>query len=730
MAVSKPSSPAHRRVRRLSLRTTLFFETFSLMILTVLCVAVATFFLALHELNIRVNSQLQTIVENKAAILETTVFRQREQVSALGQDPDLRLLGTLTTLVGFEELLRIGTDGSIVTMAGQAAGIDPDVISSLGKIDGTVFRPILGESGWTRYVIASPQRADAVRTGTLVAVFDASNLVSRLLHADEAGKTAEVLLGATMEDGEVVLRFDETAEQAVPLRGTDGNLTGINQALRTGDGVVDTVDYAGIRVLAAFRAIPTLGWAVIAKIDRYEATAPVLRLAVRIGGIGAMVVVFLSLSTFFLTRRIIGPLEELVRKLDGLEARRWKFGRTISTGDEIETVDIAAADLTQRLRAAHEHLEDIVRMRTEQLRHEHARDQAILQSMDDGLVVTDAAGKVTYMNRLATVLTGIEGFADKHVTAILKILSKEGAPVTGDDHPASIVLRSKARYAPAIDPQFALLKPDGTKTALQIRATPILRGQRCDGMIAIIRDISEERRIDRMKSEFISLVSHQLRTPLSTMRWYLEMLITEDEGPLNQSQKEYVGQAAASNARMVHLVNALLNVSRIELGKFQLSPESIDLADLVRGIAATFDTEMRQKKIVFSLETGSAKIGVRSDKGLLLLIIENLIGNAVKYSAAGGAVRVAIRTDAAGSAAVLTVEDHGIGIPQVQQKDIGRRLFRAANAVKTDTDGNGLGLYISHVAADSVGADLTFTSAENKGTVFTLTIPLDPKKND
>lgn len=269
---------------------------------------------------------------------------------------------------------------------------------------------------------------------------------------------------------------------------------------------------------------------------------------------------------------------------------------------------------------------------------------------------------------------------------------------------------------------------DGTKTALQLRATPILRGQKCDGVIAVIRDVSEERRIDRMKSEFISLVSHQLRTPLTSMRWYLEMLITEGENSLNQDQKDWIAEASSSNARMVHLVNALLNVSRIELGKFQLSPETINIKDLVKAITATFDQEMKKRKITVDIQTSEKNIGVRSDKGLLLLIIENLISNAIKYSPEKGTVHIHIGLDAKTKAATLTVEDHGIGIPAEQQKDIGHRLFRASNAVKTDTDGNGLGLYISQVAAESVGATLTFASTENKGTTFTLVIPLDPKQ--
>lgn len=727
---SKNRAQNRRSVRRSSLRTSLFFESFALLALTVIAVSVVAFFLSWNELKIRTTSQLQSIAEGKEALLEATVSRQREQLSILGRDPELTNLPSLTTLVGFRQLVRVDASGTATILAGEKheSPLADALLQSMRGRDGTVFRPIVTDAGWTLYIIAAPQMNGTVRSGTLVATFDALGLATRILHTDSASKTTEVLLATMLDGEEIILRADDTLDRIVPvLSAGHGTLSVVKDALGGKEGVADTVDYSGIPVLAAYRSIPSLGWVVIAKIDRYEVQAPTLKLATNLAGTGFMIIVFLSLSTFFLGRRIVGPLEELADKLDGLEAKRWKFTRSIFTGNEIETVDAAASELTQRLRKSHEHLESLVADRTKELQKQVAEDSAILQSMDDGLIVTDAQGVITYMNRMTEALTGRTDGIGKSIATFLNIADKEGVIIDAKKHPVMEVLFSSTSFHPATDPQLTLKKPDESATALQLRVTPILRGKECIGSVTVLRDITEERRIDHMKSEFITLVSHQLRTPLSSMRWYLEMLIADDAGPLNDDQREYVGQVATSNARMVHLVNALLNVSRIELGKFQVSAETIDLQKIVHGAVASFDLELKQKKIELVLDMPKKDIGIRSDKNLLELILENFLSNAIKYSHPETTVTVKISEDRAAGTALLSVTDMGIGIPEAQKEQIGHKLFRGSNAKISDTDGNGLGLYISRIAAETVGATLTFESTENKGTTFSLVIPLDPK---
>ncbi len=720
-----------RTVRRSSLRTGLFFETFALLALTVFAISIVAFFLSQNEFNVRTTQQLESIVEGKESLLVSTIGRQREQIAILGRDKELRNLPSVTALVGFRQLLKVDLSGNTTVLTGEKDMLPfvGTILPTLRDEEATVFQPIITDAGWKMYVITTPQFTQNVRTGTLVAIFDATGLASRILHTDSASKTMEILVATRMGDEDMVLHAENATDRFVPVHNANGTLSIVRDALSGKEGVANTTDYSGIPVLAAYRSIPALGWAIIAKIDRYEVQAPTVRFATNLVGTGLMIIVFLSLSTFFLGRRIVGPLEELTRKLDGLETKRWEFARSIFTGNELEIVDSAADELTKRLRTSHEHLELMVAERTQELRKQHAEDAAILQSMDDGLVVTDSAGIVTYVNAMAETLTGRTDAVGTLIGDFLLIADKDGTPLTNVNHPVTSVLSTCAAFHPSIDPQLMLKKADGTQTALQIRVTPILRGKKCIGSVAVLRDITEERRIDRMKSEFISLVSHQLRTPLSSMRWYLEMLLAEDTGPLTKDQHEYVSQVATSNARMVHLVNVLLNVSKIELGKFQITPETIDLQKLVHSAASVFDLELKQRKITLVFECPNKTVTIRSDRGLLDLIIENFLSNAIKYSHPQSSIRVTITENTVEKTASLSVTDTGIGIPEIQKPHIGQKLFRGSNAKLSDTDGNGLGLYISRIAAETIGAKFSFESAENTSTSFSIIIPLNPQES-
>lgn len=732
MAIPAQTNPHNRWIiGRSSLRMTLFYEAFALLAITVLAVSTIAFFLSWNEFKTRTTEQLQTITEGKEALLESTMINQREYLSTFGHDQAAANLRAVTRLRGFRQLVRIDPKGTPTILAGDGAWIllDEELLPLLRDNEGTMLRPIVTDAGWTMYIITAPEILDGVRVGNLVGIFDASELAKSMLEIDASTKSMEVLLVTTLDNEEIILRADKQTKNVVMVRDIAGDETSsiIHRALEGDEGIADTVDYAGIPVLAAYRSIPSLGWAIVAKVDRYEVQAPTLRLAINLVGTGLMIIVFLSLSTFLSGRRVVGPLEELTEKLDRLEAKRWQFRRSIFTGNELEVVDAAADELIRRLAKAHEHLESIVAERTRDLQQQHAEDAAILQSMDDGLVVTDAKGTITYVNRMAEILTGRTGALGMMAEDVLVIIDKDGKPLEKKAHPVQEVLSSSAAFHRSADPRLALKKPDGTQTALQIRVTPILRGKQCIGSVAVIRDITEERRIDRMKSEFISLVSHQLRTPLSSMRWYLEMLMAEDAGPLNGDQREYVDQVSASNARMVHLVNALLNVSKIELGKFQLSAESFDLVQLVKNTAASFELESKQKKIMIALNMPPNALQMRSDKSLLTLVLENLMSNAIKYSHHESSINVTVVHDEASSVAIITVRDTGIGIPEMQREQIGHKLFRGNNAKMSDTDGNGLGLYISQIATETIGATLTFESLEEKETTFTLTIPFRPK---
>jgi|GEM_PF-1168366 len=721
-----------------SIRTTLFLESFTLLSLTVLAVMAATYYLAGHELTVRTAAQLDFAAASKEYLFETTISRQREQLSVLGRDPQLITLPSVMNLVGFRELYRVNQAGIISRLSpdtGPETAL-PETIVREGRMENrTFFHPFFDGKGWTSYLIIAPQiNQNGDRTGTLVAIFDPSILIARLLETTYLGSTAQIIL-ATSDRGEIVLLHSgvsPTGPMLARLTDTTSARSAIYwQTFGGKEGNRDTVDYAGIRVLASSRFLPSIQWVIVVQLDRYELLEPVLRLAANLIGSGLILVTLLSLSVFFLARHIVGPLEELARKLNNLEARHWRFKRSIFTRNELEVVDRAAYNLTRRLREAHDHLEDIVKQRTQALQAQHAEDAAILENIDYGLLVTDRDGLAVYMNKAGELLTDwhADDIRNTASAGILRIMDRNGQEIPPENHPLINVLKTKERFNPETDPEFTLLRRNGSQSALQLRIAPILRGKQCLGAVAVFRDITEERRIDHMKSDFISLVSHQLRTPLSSMRWYLEMLLAKDAGTMNTQQEQYVEEVMASNSRMVHLVNALLNVSRLELGKIQLNPETIDLVRMLNEIKDSFKLELKRKKMDIVIAPKQlATIEVQSDRGLLQLILENLVNNAIKYGHEGTSVDVRMAFSRPQKLVTIAISDQGIGIPENQQPNIFKKLFRGTNARLSDAEGSGLGLYISHISAESIGGKLTFKSKEGAGTTFLLTIPAIPAK--
>ena len=251
--------------------------------------------------------------------------------------------------------------------------------------------------------------------------------------------------------------------------------------------------------------------------------------------------------------------------------------------------------------------------------------------------------------------------------------------------------------------------------------------------VDITRDITREKEIDRAKTEFVSLASHQLRTPLSSINWYTEMLMDGDAGALNDDQKDYLQQIYTGNQRMVDLVNALLNVSRIELGTFAITPETVDVATLAREALTDSKIQAKERSVTVKSSIARSIPRIQADSKLLRIIFDNLLSNAVKYTPEKGTVSLTLETKPSHSKKekgriVLTVKDTGMGIPKKQQDKIFTKLFRADNVVQTDTQGTGLGLYIIKSILDHTGGKISFKSVENKGTTFVVELPLSGMK--
>ncbi len=226
--------------------------------------------------------------------------------------------------------------------------------------------------------------------------------------------------------------------------------------------------------------------------------------------------------------------------------------------------------------------------------------------------------------------------------------------------------------------------------------------------------------LDKEKSEFVSTVAHQLRTPLSAIKWTLDILLKEDAGSLTGEQKALVMKAYESNERIINLIKDMLGVDRIESGGADFSFFEVNLLDLVNNIIADFQSQVQRRgiKVNINVEKDMPKVPVDPQK--MRAVFQNLIENALKYT--NKTLNVDINTD--GAFAKIVVSDDGIGIPKEQHGDIFKRFFRAENAMKRDPEGSGLGLFIVKSILNRHGGDISFESEDGHGTKFTFTIPL------
>ena len=371
------------------------------------------------------------------------------------------------------------------------------------------------------------------------------------------------------------------------------------------------------------------------------------------------------------------------------------------------------------------------------LAEEKTKDEALIASIGDGIIATDPQGKIIRVNRAFEDMTGLEPEeVVGHTTAeVLRVENDKGQPIPDQERSLHRAFSSGQRVVAS----HYLVRKDTAKLPVTITATPIIYEGAVIGAIEVLHDITKEKQIDRAKTEFVSLASHQLRGPLAAVNWYGEALLSDTKSSLSDQQKKYLNVIYHSNQRMIHLVNALLNVSRIELGTFMVTPEPTNIIEVAKTVVEGLQPKIKDKKIYFTTNFGKIPI-IEADPKLTWTILGTLLENAVKYTPADGEVYFEISTKKLGDSlggkkikqdsVVFIFKDTGCGIPRLQQNRIFTKFFRADNAIKTDPDGNGLGLYVVKTLLDNLGGEVWFDSVENKGTTFYLTLPLAgmPKK--
>ena len=444
---------------------------------------------------------------------------------------------------------------------------------------------------------------------------------------------------------------------------------------------------------------------------------------------------------FLIIRFVVMPINKLSSVTEKIAAGNLDARAEVTSRDEVGLLASAFNSMTENLKASYSELESKVKTRTAELSQkvgeleekrviigqEEQKLSVLLENLPIGVVMTEAPlGRVVSVNRRGVRLLG--GDIDSNTPhessrEIYKMIREDGTPYPQAEQPIAITLKTGT---PALKNDMYTIGADGEKVALRFESVPVRDEQGAMiFVIAVFDDVTKERAIDNAKTEFVSLASHQLRTPLSSINWYTEMLLAGDAGEVMPKQRKYLEEIYHGNQRMVALVNALLNVSRLELGTFAVDPAPTDIVLIARDAIKEQIPQISERKINLTTQFADDIPMLNTDPKLIRIIFQNLISNAIKYTPEGGAVTASIQHPVKNGPVEITVSDTGYGIPKQAYDRIFTKLFRADNVKEKDTEGTGLGLYIVKSIIAHSGGTIWFDSELGKGTTFHISLPVE-----
>ena len=408
--------------------------------------------------------------------------------------------------------------------------------------------------------------------------------------------------------------------------------------------------------------------------------------------------------------------------------------RDISDRRRAEKLAESRAEELEQLNKSHEETKKAMLNVMEDLKEakimneiEKVKDEAMLASIGEGLIAVNNDRKIITINKAAEHTLGwkMEELIDKKIT-VLHLENEEGHLMPLDERPADIALST----GKMTNTNYYYVKKDKTRIPIAITVTPIKLSGKTIGAVIIFRDITREKEIERAKNEFVSLASHQLRTPLGIVKWYLEVM--KGEGYLDKAPKiamEYLDEVYKSNERLLSLVRDLLSVSRIDQGKVRNTPKLISITNLIKDVIKNLNILAAKNHITLHLDLKKPNIpAMLIDPLRVQEIVENLIANAITYSKPHG--KVAITVDARDNKMLIAVKDTGIGIARADKEKLFTKFFRSEKAVEQNAEGSGLGLYVVKSYVEGWGGTIAVVSEEGKGSTFTISLPTTKPKID
>jgi PAS domain S-box-containing protein len=397
----------------------------------------------------------------------------------------------------------------------------------------------------------------------------------------------------------------------------------------------------------------------------------------------------------------------------------------VATKREVEYIyGIYSENYTEKQQSAV--LESVVPLMTElkdvttALEQARSEMHAMLNATSEGIMLLSAEGAMLWLNRAFGSFFHLE---TKEVTGSHFENLKSHWDRVFEDTSKIMQIINNVKDSQISERRESITQIWPQKRELEIYSAPVENAnKKYLGQLFVFRDVTREREVERMKSEFVSLVSHEFRTPLTSIRGYAEMMLVGDAGKLTDEQMDYIKTIFRNATHLTEIVNDLLVVSRLEAGAIKLNISILDIRVIIDETIELLKPQIDAKKLKLKVNVPDQLPEVEGDSQRINQVILNLLSNAYKYTPSGG--KINIFTKVKDDFLCLTIEDSGIGMSEDEQNKLFTKFFRAENPETIKAGGTGLGLWITRSFVEMHKGEIIVTSKPGKGSAFTIKLPI------
>lgn len=435
--------------------------------------------------------------------------------------------------------------------------------------------------------------------------------------------------------------------------------------------------------------------------------------------------IFFIIFYILLHRIVIRPVKELTRTSTQIADGDFSQKITYVSKDEIGELAAFFNTMTRQLADHDQKMKGILaeqekaRLLSDALAHDLDKFKRAADSASDFIIITDVLGKIVYANAAAEDMSGL---SHDDIFTLSDAASHFWGGKTDIKHYQKIwhqIKDQKESFTGNVVNRTIF----GKQYHIALSIAPIFDEYHdVIFFVGIGKDITREKEIENAKDNFVSLVSHQLRTPLTSIKWLIELLLDHKTGPLNDKQNTFLSEAYTSTKRLALLVSDILSINRIEMGRVTIQKMPSDIATLITDVLQEMHTVISSKEILITRQMDSHLPLIDMDPILIRQVLMNIFSNAIKYTHPKGIVSVSVED--LHDRIRVTITDTGIGIPPREQGQIFERFYRASNAQESYAEGTGLGLFIAKMLITMCDGAIGFYSQENHGTTVWFTLPI------